>query len=492
MNFISWTTRPTIINENTQKYISADLVEESIAKTLKPVMNKMKKLNIGLPYRDARLFFFKFLQDNYPEVVPAGFEIRKPSAKDVNAIVGQIATEKPELLDTIAAGFEKYSAEKTASGLDRVSQFLNTAATLRQGKGVRPKKAEGYVRKDYSKLTAQEIADATTDAIAKKQEEFDAGDDVSDEKLLLRTAVGSVIAQLEKEDVSQEALDNVADVVAKIDSLAQFEKFLDYIADFEEYNVIRQYLVDTMDVIETNLEDMQAQKEDEEETMDMDEIIANGRQMKFNPKKLTADRYGRKHGISQKGNVYDDVRQDPREVDPHMPDTEDAECRYSDEEDFDKEKSNLDDDGEISEYEKSRGLAIAKAMENERKRAGQAHSRAVADHYEDAESSLENTSLEDLSILSPEEFDMVQNSENFNPDEWGYNSLQKFYFRKRKGGEDEEFSTSQYMSKAPIEKREEAEEVKMSQQQINQYLAVQERQRIQNLYAQQRRHTHGY
>ena len=318
MNFISWTTRPTIINENTQKYISADLVEESIAKTLKPVMNKMQKLNIGLPYRDARLFFFKFLQDNYPEVVPAGFETRKPSAKDVNAIVGQIATEKPELLDTIGAGFEKYSSEKTESGLDRVSQFLNTAATLRQGKGVRPKKAEGYVRKDYSKLTAQEIANATTDAIAKKQEEFDAGDDVSDEKLLLRTAVGSVIAQLEKEDVSQEALDNVADAVAKIDNLAQFEKFLDYIADFEEYNVIHQYLVDTMDVIETNLEDMQAQKEDEE------------------------------------------------------------------------------------------------------------------------------------------------------------------------------FSTSQYMSKAPVEKREEAEEVRMSQQQINQYLAVQERQRIQNLYAQQRRHTHGY
>ena len=458
MNFISWTTRPTIINENTQKYISADLVEESIAKTLKPVMNKMQKLNIGLPYRDARLFFFKFLQDNYPEVVPAGFETRKPSAKDVNAIVGQIATEKPELLDTIGAGFEKYSSEKTESGLDRVSQFLNTAATLRQGKGVRPKKAEGYVRKDYSKLTAQEIANATTDAIAKKQEEFDAGDDVSDEKLLLRTAVGSVIAQLEKEDVSQEALDNVADAVAKIDNLAQFEKFLDYIADFEEYNVIHQYLVDTMDVIETNLEDMQAQKEDEE---------------------------------YEKGNVYDDVRQDPREVDSYMPDIEDAECPYSDEE-IDTEKSDLNDDGEISEYEKSRGLSIAKAMENERKRAGQVHSRAVADHYEDAESSLENTSLEDLSILSPEEFETVQNFENFNPDEWGYNSLQKFYFRKRKGGEDEEFSTSQYMSKAPVEKREEAEEVKMSQQQINQYLAVQERQRIQNLYAQQRRHTHGY
>ena len=460
MNFISWATKPTIINENTQNYVSGDLVEESIAKTLKPVMNKMKKLNIGLPYRDARLFFFKFLQDNYPEVVPAGFETRKPSAKDVNAIVGQIATEKPELLDTIGAGFEQYSSEKTDSGLDRVSQFLNTAATLRQGKGVRPKKAEGYVRKDYSKLTAQEIADATTDAIAKKQEEFDAGDDVSDEKLLLRTAVGSVIAQLEKEDVSQEALDNVAGAVAKIDNLAQFEKFLDYIADFEEYNVIRQYLVDTMDVIETNLGDMQAQKEDEEH---------------------------------EKGNVHDDVRQDPREVGNYPEhEQEDAEdCPYSDEE-IDTEKADLNDDGEISEYEKSRGEAIAKAMKKEQERAGQSHARAVADHYEDEEANLDNTPLEELSILSPEEFEMVQNFENFNPDEWGYNTLQKFYFRKREGGEDEEFSTSQYMSTAPVEAREEAEEVKMSQLEINQHLAVQERQRVQNLYAQQRRHTHGY
>ena len=460
MNFISWATKPTIINENTQNYVSGDLVEESIAKTLKPVMNKMKKLNIGLPYRDARLFFFKFLQDNYPEVVPAGFETRKPSAKDVNAIVGQIATEKPELLDTIGAGFEQYSAEKTDTGLDRVSQFLNTAATLRQGKGVRPKKAEGYVRKDYSKLTAQEIADATTDAIAKKQDEFDAGDDVSDEKLLLRTAVGSVISQLEKEDVSQEALDNLADAVAKIDNLSQFEKFLDYIADFEEYNVIRQYLVDTMDVIETNLEDMQAQKEDEE---------------------------------YEKGNVHDEVRQDPREVGNYPEyEQEDAEnCPYSDEE-IDAEKADLDDDGEISEYEKSRGEAIAKAMKKEQERAGQSHARAVADHYEDEEANLDNTPLEELSILSPEEFEMVQNFENFNPDEWGYNTLQKFYFRKREGGEDEEFSTSQYMSKAPVEAREEAEEVKMSQLEINQHLAVQERQRVQNLYAQQRRHTHGY
>ena len=417
MNFISWNNKQ-VINEQTKNYLYTDLIEESIARTLKPVMNKMKKLNIGVPYRDSRIFFFKFLQDKHPEVVPAGFETRKPSGKDVNAVVGQIAMENPEMLNSLSSEFEQYSAETTDSGLDRVSDFLNTAATLRQGKGVRPKAAEGYVRKDYSKLTAQEIADATTDAIAKKQEEFDAGDDVSDEKLLLRTAVGSVIAQLEKEDVPQEALDNVAEAVAKINTLAEFEKFLNYIADFEEYSVIYQYLVDTIDVIETNLGDIQSQKEDEE---------------------------------------------------------------YEQEE-IDKNKSDLNNDGKISEYEGARGEAIAKA---------------VADDYEGEEANLDNTPLEELSILTPEEFEMVQNFENFNPDEWGYNASQSFYFRKREGGEDEEaeeFTTNQYMPKVPAheQQKEEAGEVRMSRLEINQHLAVQERQRVQNLYAQQRRNTYGY
>ena len=51
MNFISWNNKQ-VINEQTKNYLSTDLIEESIARTLKPVMNKMKKLNIGVPYRD--------------------------------------------------------------------------------------------------------------------------------------------------------------------------------------------------------------------------------------------------------------------------------------------------------------------------------------------------------------------------------------------------------------------------------------------------------
>ena len=485
MNFISWATKPTVINENTQNYISDDLVEESIAKTLKPVMNKMKKLNIGLPYRDARLFFFKFLQDNYPEAVPAGFETRKPSAKDVNAIVGQIAIERPELLDTIGDSFEQYSAEKTDSGLDRVSQFLNTAATLRQGKGVRPKKAEGYVTKDYSKLTAQEIANATTDAIAKKQEEFDAGDDVSDEKLLLRTAVGSVIAQLEKEDVSQEALDNVAAAVAKIDTLDEFEKFLNYIADFEEYSVIYQYLQDTIDVIETNLGDMQAQKEDEEYNAmaaeDAERCPVTGKMRKSSDEEAKPD--------------YLDMDKDGDKEESMKAALKSVGGSHEQEESLIGKEAVLDHSRPVMVVDHDGDRFVFVQDEDGRELKVPLSRLDFTASSESEEYNIENTPLEELSILSPEEFEEVQNFENFNPNEWGYNTLQKFYFRKREGGEDEEaekFSTNQYMSKAPIEKREEAEEVKMSRLEINQHLAVQERQRVQNLYAQQRRHTHGY
>ena len=61
---------------------------------------------------------------------------------------------------------------------------------------------------------------------------------------------------------------------------------------------------------------------------------------------------------------------------------------YSDEE-VDTEKADLNDDGKLSEYERKRGEAIAKAMKKEKERAGQDHARAVADHYEDEEEEQE-------------------------------------------------------------------------------------------------------
>ena len=221
-------------------------------------------------------------------------------------------------------------------------------ATLRTGKGVRPSKVaantQGYVKKDYSKLTAQEIADATTDAIKKKEADFDTGDDVSDEKLLIKTAVSSVLAKLTDEGVNPEALENVADAIGKISTLERFKEFLNYISKMEEYNVIHQYLEDTLDVIETNLEDFQAAKEDAEIE-------------------------------DQESNIHDEVRQDPREVDPRMDEVE----------------------------------AEREARNRERQQEIEAEMRASREE----ESTLDNTSLEELSVLSPEEYEMVQNFENF-------------------------------------------------------------------------------
>jgi len=442
MNFISWNTKQ-IISESADGYFTDELVEESISKTLKPVMNKMKKLNIGLPYRDARLFFFQFLKEKHPNLVPQGFETKKPSAKDVNAIVGQIAIEQPELIEKFSEEFEAYSQEQTDAGLDKVSQFLNVAATLRTGKGVRPSKVaantQGYVKKDYSKLTAQEIADATTDAIKKKEADFDTGDDVSDEKLLIKTAVSSVLAKLTDEGVNPEALENVADAIGKISTLERFKEFLNYISKMEEYNVIHQYLEDTLDVIETNLEDFQAAKEDAEIE-------------------------------DQEGNIHDEVRQDPREVDPRMDEVE----------------------------------AEREARNRERQQEIEAEMRASREE----ESTLDNTSLEELSVISPEEYEMVQNFENFDADDWGYNKLQQFYFRKREGGEDEEkankdydgdgaveSSTAEYMGsrdKAIKKATDESEESALSPQEIARNMMIQRQNEMQNFYTQERLSRYGY
>jgi hypothetical protein len=438
MNFVSWNTKQ-IINENTNNYLPEELVEESISKTLKPVMNKMKKLNIGLPYRDARLFFFQFLKDKHPNLVPQGYETKKPTAKDVNAIVGQIAMEKPELLDKFGEEFETYSQEETDAGMDRVSQFLNVAATMRTGKGVRPSKAaadtQGYVKKDYSKLTAQEIASATTDAIKKKEAEFEAGDDVSDEKLLIKTVASSVLTKLADEDLNPQALKNVADAMTKIETLPRFKQFLDYIGKMEEYSVIHQYLSDQLDVIETNLEDLQAEKEDAEME-------------------------------AQEGNIHDEVRQDPREVDPVADDIEQA-----------KEK----------EEDESRCPVTGKLRKSDEEH-------------------------KDMSVLSPEDYANAVDAGEIDPEDYGYNTLQKFYFKKREGGEDEEkkakkdhdgdgkleSSTDEYMGardkaiKAAMEKEEDNQEIALSPQEVARQMLIQRQKEMQNYYTQERLNRYGY
>ena len=138
--------------------------------------------------------------------------------------------------------------------------------------------------------------------------------------------VSSVLSKLADEGVAPEALENVANAIIKIHTLDHFREFLDYIEKMEEYSVIHQYLYDQLDIIVTNLEDIQTAKEDQEDRGGYERIDPT------NP----------------------DVRHDPREVDHDMPldvddrfdpseeiDTEDAECSYRDEE-IDTEKSDLD------------------------------------------------------------------------------------------------------------------------------------------------------
>jgi hypothetical protein len=147
----------------------------------------------------------------------------------------------------------------------------------------------------------------------------------------------------------------------------------------------------------------------------------------------------------QEGNIHDEVRQDPREVDPMIA---------------------------------------------------------------EVETDLDNTSLEELSVLSPEEYDMVQNFENFDADDWGYNKLQKFYFRKREGGEDEEkaskdydgdgaveSSTAEYMGsrdKAIKAAKDESEEIALSPQEVARNMMIQRQNEMQNFYTQERLNRYGY
>lgn len=303
MNFATWANR--VINESSEHYFAEELLEESIAKTLKPVVNKMKKLNIGVPYRDARLFFFNYLQDQHPEVIPAEFKDskRKPSAKDVNAMVGQIAIDRPEMLDTFANEFEAYATGKDDENPDedRVSEFLRIAMILRTGKNVRPKKHEGYKTKEYSNLSAEEIKNTTMDAIEKAPVEKGVDPDIGDEKLLLKVAFTKVLAQLQElDELDPKVLVNIADTGAKVDSIDKFKQFLDYMHQFEEYHLAEAYLRDMIAVLEREM----ASKEDEE-LDDFDTSRHSDEDIPEYLEDLHAMRAGKFPGMKKKRKVVD-------------------------------------------------------------------------------------------------------------------------------------------------------------------------------------------
>ena len=321
--------------------------------------------------------------------------------------------------------------------------------------------------------------------------------------------------KLNLDDISQD--DVVSVVVVKPSEMETVDKFAGEVELGQREKLVADY------------------PEGEEETMDMDDVIDAVKKMSFYKNKLTADRYGRKHGISQERDLEDYELEDRRmrmqfPVDPDEEiGPEDAECAYSDEEDFDGD-GKIESPGE--EYKGARDRAIKNAMEKERK-------RAVADHYEGGEDfdnreksnikfsvgsvggqhgqimHIDKTfdSLEDAcnhagvdvqDCISGEWDDMGDGTKEYGVDE---DTVIIMHVAKaedeRARGEaiakamkKEQERAGQSHARAVADhykdKDEEDEQVAISPQQINQQMINQYRQNLQRQYGHERLNRHGY
>ena len=199
------------------------------------------------------------------------------------------------------------------------------------------------------------------------------------------------------------------------------------------------------------------------------------------------------------GNVYNDERMDPRElasmfgdesIDPDQPigghsHEEDAE--------IDKEKLDLDNDGELSEYEKNRGQAIADAMEK---------SEEKDDSDEDQEEDAERCPVTGKLRKSDEETcDEEEDNEVIDLHD-------TFYELLKKGKEDEAKKVLKDLhSKSPetykslmkvyndeveSESEEDNEEIALSPQQINIDMIERGRNEMHRHHQIERMFRHGY
>lgn len=497
MNFISWNTKPSIINEQTQNYLSDVRLDEAteIGKLVAPMANKMKnikvngqKVKVGEPYRDTRLFFLNYLKDEYPELVPDGFKAY--SAAHVHKLIGEIAMNSPEKLKDIFDNFKDWSETKVPAGdgkeVDRMTQYINTKATLRQGKGVRQtRKAEaatGGIKRDFTTLKVGDISDASAEKEKKEiintyKEKIDnvegmMSNDADGEAITIIPAIMKVLGDFHKEieemDIDSDGfksqlqiLDNVIGVVPSIRTLSKYKEFVNYLGTLrdgdDEYGEIRQYFADQIPHLEAGIARFAETEDNEHEQKRPDHA-----------------------GVNKNGDTTVDSLKDALKVVIKKKALQGA----IEEEEIDLKKADLNKDGKVSGYERA---------------------RAEAAFGGDDEGNEESNPREytATTVRDNDQGERVEDVRTFPKSRDGLNAAYKFVQGANDWmiwhgdevvdqSEDEGHSTSQYMSKAPVEKREEAEEVRMSQLEINQHLAVQERQRVQNLYAQQRRNTHGY
>ena len=141
----SWVQNTNLINESYQEKVN--LVNESISTILGSVMKKMKAANVGIPYRDARLYFYQFLKDKHENVIPGEFKDKfsrsKPQGKDINDLMGKLIMDEKTpkgFFDKLTQEFDDYSSEKHKIGdkeIDSVTAFLNTTAGSREYRGVK-------------------------------------------------------------------------------------------------------------------------------------------------------------------------------------------------------------------------------------------------------------------------------------------------------------------------------------------------------------------
>ena len=128
----SWVKNTTLLKENSDKFNL--LVESQISTILKSVMRKMSAAGVGTAYRDSRLFFYSFLRDVHPELIPddfkAEFENKQPSGPQVNALVGQIVMDEKlpkDFAEKLGDEFHDYSEKEVKVGdkkIDNLTFFL--------------------------------------------------------------------------------------------------------------------------------------------------------------------------------------------------------------------------------------------------------------------------------------------------------------------------------------------------------------------------------
>ncbi len=178
MNFLfrsSWVSNTSLLTEQNEY-----MLNESIAHIISKVKKKMAAAKIGVPIRDSAIFFYRWFEENYPELVPdefkQEFKNKKPSFTQVNTLMGHVfLNEKlPDNFgEKLAKEFDDYCDEEIKIGdkkYDSVTAYLLGVALGREGRGQNPREP---IKPKFG--TSEEISTAVQGALTKKQESFKKG-----------------------------------------------------------------------------------------------------------------------------------------------------------------------------------------------------------------------------------------------------------------------------------------------------------------------------